>query len=68
MVHVCENLPVQAVILMVCLVLQRYEGSRKPKRPSDDPIGRDVLLGGHRHGHQYDYADQAGIDSFSAPV
>ncbi|MCU0913090.1 MAG: hypothetical protein MUC88_00830, partial [Planctomycetes bacterium] len=32
------------------LVLQRYESSRKPKRPSDDPIGTEVPLGGHRYG------------------
>jgi tetratricopeptide (TPR) repeat protein len=53
---------------IIFLVLQRYEGSRKPKRPSDEPIGMDVLLGGHRYGRRYDYADQAGLDSFSAPV
>jgi secondary thiamine-phosphate synthase enzyme len=41
------------------LVLQRYKSSRKSKPPSDDPIERELLLGGHRYGCQCGFADQA---------
>ncbi|HSV99003.1 MAG TPA: hypothetical protein VLI39_02455, partial [Sedimentisphaerales bacterium] len=49
---------------VLTLVLQRYKSLREPKRPTDDPIGMKLLLGGHRYGRQYDYATQAGIDPF----
>jgi predicted dehydrogenase len=55
-------------IYSATLVLQRYKGSRKPKPLADDPMETEFPLGGHRYGRRYDHADQARIDSFSAPV
>ena len=51
--------------LLGSLVLQRYKGSRKVRRRTDDPMETEFLLGGHRYGCQYDNEDQAGVDAFS---
>jgi hypothetical protein len=58
--HVCGGI--------IILVLQRNKGSRKLRRPADDPMETTFLLGGHRYGRQYDYEAQAGIDAFPQAI
>ena len=58
----------EAVVMLLYLVLQRYKGSSKPMPPADDTPVNNHFSGGYRHGRHNDYENQTGIGTIPAPV
>ena len=50
------------------LVLQRYEGSRKLRRPADGTFQEGDSWKEARHGRRHDFEDQTGFDAVLARV